>query len=56
MKREYILKLKPTLNGAIPLRTRKERDDMNRDKINARQKELYRLRKLRTKSETPPGA
>ncbi|MFM7979100.1 MAG: hypothetical protein ACKPKO_07255, partial [Candidatus Fonsibacter sp.] len=51
-KKEYILKLKPTLNGAIPLRTRKKRDDMNRDKINARQKELYQLRKLRMKSGT----
>ncbi|MFM7979297.1 MAG: hypothetical protein ACKPKO_08280, partial [Candidatus Fonsibacter sp.] len=51
-KRKYILKLKPTLNSSIPLITRKERDDMNRDKINARQKELYHMRKLISKSET----
>lgn len=52
IKREYILKLKPTLNGSIPLRTRKERDDANREKINARQKELYHIKRLKNKSET----
>ncbi|MFM7989086.1 MAG: hypothetical protein ACKPKO_58210, partial [Candidatus Fonsibacter sp.] len=41
--------LKPTLNNIIPLRTRKERNDLNRDKINARQRELYQLRKSRSK-------
>jgi len=53
LKREYILKLKPTLNGSIPLRTRKERDEANREKINARQKELYHIKKLRSKSVPP---
>ncbi|MFM7979266.1 MAG: hypothetical protein ACKPKO_08115, partial [Candidatus Fonsibacter sp.] len=50
LKREYLANVKPTLNNSIPLRTRKERNDLNRDKINARQRELYQLRKSRSKS------